>query len=202
MIRRRQVTEDVLPAVPKRAQAFAYRPYSTLCMEEMGEYCSSSESDEEDCAKIIGRRKLSAEESDRRQMLRLQANAAYARIREARRLVDDQRYEYFCDVVYECQRGFNFLGKANFSTKLLHPMDPAPWSDATMQLTVANVHSFQLPDPSWEWVSPRWLIDMTLDVDEDGWQYSSRFASSDWHAQHSASRSFVRRRRWLRLRRR
>ncbi|KAJ2799133.1 hypothetical protein H4R20_004551, partial [Coemansia guatemalensis] len=81
-------------------------------------------------------------------------------------------------------------------------MDPAPWSDATMRLTVANVHSFQVPDPSWEWVSPRWLIDMTLDVDEDGWQYSSRFASTSWHAQHSASRSFVRRRRWLRLRRR
>ncbi|KAJ2609582.1 hypothetical protein H4S08_003986 [Coemansia sp. RSA 1365] len=165
----------------------------------MGEYSSESE---EDSTKIVGRRKQSTVENDRRQMLRLQANAAYSRIRDARRLVDDLCYEYFCDVVYECQRGFNFLGKANFSTKLLHPMDPAPWSDATMQLTVANVHSFQLPDPSWEWVSPRWLIDMTLDVDEDGWQYSSRFASSDWHAQHSASRSFVRRRRWLRLRRR
>ncbi|KAJ2775009.1 hypothetical protein IWQ56_000306 [Coemansia nantahalensis] len=82
-------------------------------------------------------------------------------------------------------------------------MDPPPWCDAAMRLTLPNVHSFQLPDPSWEWVSPRWLIDMTLDVDDDGWQYASRFAASTtWHSRHSASRSFVRRRRWLRLRRR
>ncbi|KAI8319453.1 hypothetical protein GQ54DRAFT_241243, partial [Martensiomyces pterosporus] len=52
---------------------------------------------------------------------------------------DDQRYEYACDAVFECQRG-------------LHPMDPPPWCDATMKLTLANVHSYQLPDPSWQWV--------------------------------------------------
>ncbi|KAJ1730701.1 hypothetical protein LPJ61_002878, partial [Coemansia biformis] len=85
----------------------------------------------------------------------------------------------------------------------LHPMDPPPWCDPAMRLTLPNVHSFQLPDPSWEWVSPRWLIDMTLDVDDDGWQYASRFsATTAWHGHASASRSFVRRRRWLRLRRR
>ncbi|KAJ2332141.1 hypothetical protein GGH92_009018, partial [Coemansia sp. RSA 2673] len=82
-------------------------------------------------------------------------------------------------------------------------MDPPPWCDARMELTLPNVHSFQLPDPSWQWVSPRWLIDMTQDVDEDGWQYASRFsASATWHGRHSAANSFVRRRRWLRLRRR
>ncbi|KAJ2554591.1 hypothetical protein IWW35_001187, partial [Coemansia sp. RSA 1878] len=82
-------------------------------------------------------------------------------------------------------------------------MDPPAWSDTTMKLTVANVHSFQVPDPSWTWVSPRWLIDMTLDVDDDGWQYASRFSqNAKWHSQFSAARSFVRRRRWLRLRRR
>ncbi|KAJ2466795.1 hypothetical protein GGI03_001916 [Coemansia sp. RSA 2337] len=81
-------------------------------------------------------------------------------------------------------------------------MDPPPWCDAQMELTLPNVHSFQLPDPSWQWVSPRWLIDMTQDVDEDGWQYASRFSSSaTWHGRHSAQ-GFVRRRRWLRLRRR
>ncbi|KAJ1944856.1 hypothetical protein GGF37_001995, partial [Kickxella alabastrina] len=125
-----------------------------------------------------------------------------ARLRDARKLVDDGRYEYACDVLFECQRGFNFLGKANFSTKLLHPMDPPPWCDPSMKLTLPNVHSFQLPDPSWEWVSPRWLIDMTLDVDEDGWQYATRFSNATWHGRHSAAKSFVRRRRWLRLRRR
>ncbi|ORX65511.1 hypothetical protein DL89DRAFT_100025 [Linderina pennispora] len=82
-------------------------------------------------------------------------------------------------------------------------MDPPPWSDVTMKLTLANVHSYQLPDPSWEWVSPRWLIDMTADVDEDGWQYATRFATkSRWRGRHSAAKSFVRRRRWVRLRRR
>ncbi|KAJ1811962.1 hypothetical protein LPJ75_003891, partial [Coemansia sp. RSA 2598] len=85
---------------------------------------------------------------------------------------------------------------------LLHPMDPPPWCDSSMKLTLPNVHSFQLPDPSWEWVSPRWLIDMTLDVDEDGWQYASKFSNASWHGRHSAAKSFVRRRRWLRLRRR
>ncbi|KAJ2025672.1 hypothetical protein IWW57_003303, partial [Coemansia sp. S610] len=84
----------------------------------------------------------------------------------------------------------------------LHPMDPPPWCDMRMELTLPNVHSFQLPDPSWHWVSPRWLIDMTQDVDEDGWQYASRFsAAATWHGRHSAQ-GFVRRRRWLRLRRR
>ncbi|KAJ1949133.1 hypothetical protein FBU59_001280 [Linderina macrospora] len=82
-------------------------------------------------------------------------------------------------------------------------MDPPPWSDGAMKLTVPNVHSFQLPDPSWSWVSPRWLIDMTTDVDEDGWQYATRFAArSRWRGRHSAAKSFVRRRRWVRLRRR
>ncbi|KAJ1861536.1 hypothetical protein LPJ73_000997 [Coemansia sp. RSA 2703] len=118
-------------------------------------------------------------------MAAMQSRAMQARIREAKRLVNDCRYEYACDVLIE-----------------LHPMDPPPWCDQTMKLTLPNVHSFQLPDPSWEWVSPRWLIDMTQDVDEDGWQYASKFSNSSWHGRHSAAKSFVRRRRWLRLRRR
>ncbi|KAJ2574673.1 hypothetical protein GGH19_003626 [Coemansia sp. RSA 1807] len=195
MIRRKD-THEILPSTPTHTQAFAYRPYSSFAQPE----CDSS-SDEEG-ARIVERRVPQAE-CDRRQLAKLHASAAYTRIKEARRLVDDHRFEYACDVVYESQRGFNFLGKANFSTKLLHPMDPPAWSDTTMKLTVANVHSFQVPDPSWTWVSPRWLIDMTLDVDDDGWQYASRFSqNAKWHSQFSAARSFVRRRRWLRLRRR
>ncbi|KAJ2159066.1 hypothetical protein GGF46_003303 [Coemansia sp. RSA 552] len=195
MIRRKKATEAILPDVPH--PAFAYRPYRGGL--ELGEDLSSSDDETGSVARVVERRGT----GDHRELARQHARSAYGRIREARRLVDDSRFEYACDVVFECQRGFNFLGKASFSTKLLHPMDPPPWSDATMKLTVANVHSFQLVDPSWEWVSPRWLIDMTLDVDEDGWQYSSRFSgSSQWHSNHAAAKSFVRRRRWLRLRRR
>ncbi|KAJ2862218.1 hypothetical protein GGH94_004404 [Coemansia aciculifera] len=208
MIRRKDITQGLLPEVPTRALAFAYRPYVTaavgatrhsnsLLLDPLRAPSPDSDSDS-DCsttpnARIVG---------DRQVMAQMHAQAVLARVREAKRLVDDERFEYACDVVLECQRGFNFLGKANFSTKLLHPMDPPPWCDAQMELTLPNVHSFQLPDPSWQWVSPRWLIDMTQDVDEDGWQYASRFsASATWHGRHSAQ-GFVRRRRWLRLRRR
>ncbi|KAJ2671478.1 hypothetical protein GGI25_005492 [Coemansia spiralis] len=191
---------DILPEVPAKTQAFAYQPY-------VKDTWSSSDSEnsigESRCPRAPSARIVrGTAEGDRERMAQLHASSVTARIRQARSLLDDERFEYSCDVVYECQRGFNFLGKANFSTKLLHPMDPPPWCDASMKLTLPNVHSFQLPDPLWHWVSPRWLIDMTLDVDEDGWQYAARFSQSGWHGRHSATRSFVRRRRWLRLRRR
>ncbi|KAJ2599895.1 hypothetical protein H4R99_003538 [Coemansia sp. RSA 1722] len=187
------------------------KPPAAKLVDDSDSSCSasrSSSSDGSSCdrpaaplnARIISRQ-IDAE-SDRHRMASMHAKSMYARIKEAKRLIDDCRYEYACDVLYECQRGFNFLGKANFSTKLLHLKDPPPWCDTSMKLTLPNVHSFQLPDPSWEWVSPRWLIDMTLDVDEDGWQYATKFSSASWHGRHSAAKSFVRRRRWLRLRRR
>ncbi|KAJ2898956.1 hypothetical protein IWW38_001175, partial [Coemansia aciculifera] len=222
MIQRKDVTQGVLPQVPARTLAFAYRPYATgattissallhdhqppqqlkslLFDLQRPRADSSSSCDSDDDDDVAGARIVV---SDRQLMAQLHAQAVLARVKEAKRLVDDERFEYACDVVLECQRGFNFLGKANFSAKLLHPMDPPPWCDSQMQLTLATVHSFQLPDPSWHWVSPRWLIDMTQEVDEDGWQYASRFSSStSWHGRQSAATSFVRRRRWLRLRRR
>ncbi|KAJ2744029.1 hypothetical protein GGI20_003300 [Coemansia sp. BCRC 34301] len=55
---------------------------------------------------------------DRQMMAQMHKQAVLKRVWEAKRLVDDERFEYACDVVLECQRGFNFLGKANFSTKL------------------------------------------------------------------------------------
>ncbi|KAJ2718763.1 hypothetical protein GGI07_005602 [Coemansia sp. Benny D115] len=175
---------------------------STLDMPQ-GRACGKCHSPADSAKKSASQqRAVSKESSDRQQMALMHAKSMHARVKEAKLLVDDARYEYSCDVLFECQRGFNFLGKANFSTKLLHPMDPPPWCDPTMKLTLPNVHSFQLPDPSWQWVSPRWLIDMTMDVDEDGWQYASRFSNASWHGRNSAAKSFVRRRRWLRLRRR
>ncbi|KAJ1868857.1 hypothetical protein LPJ55_005732 [Coemansia sp. RSA 990] len=188
MIRRKEIVEEILPPIPNKVRAFAYRPYPSSFITQQKQI--EDDSDDDTGVQIIERRVVPSAKKDRQQMAKLHASAAYARIQEARRLVDDNHYEYACDVIYECQRG------------RLHPMDPPAWCDTTMKLAVANVHSFQVPDPSWQWVSPRWLIDMTLDVDEDGWQYSSRFSNSSWHSRFSAAKSFVRRRRWLRLRRR
>ncbi|KAJ1769434.1 hypothetical protein LPJ74_004040 [Coemansia sp. RSA 1843] len=191
-----------MPSIlPSKTKAFAYRPYMTTSeathLNSQYDWDNNDSDDSNDKtpnARIVGRPPIAVQtaqslDNDRAQMAQLHAGAMTARIREAKRILDDVKFEYSCDVLYECQRG-------------LHPMDPPPWCDSSMKLTLPNVHSFQLPDPSWQWVSPRWLIDMTLDVDDDGWQYSSRFGQPVWHGRHSATRSFVRRRRWLRLRRR
>lgn len=46
------------------------------------------------------------------------------------------------------------------------------------------------------------MVDMTEDVDEAGWQYSVKFHGAVWHGNYKHFRSFVRRRRWIRLRHR
>ncbi|CAG8586500.1 3918_t:CDS:2, partial [Dentiscutata heterogama] len=51
-------------------------------------------------------------------------------------------------------------------------------------------------------VHKEWLIDMSGDVDEEGWEYAPDFHCSCWHGCYKPLRSFVRRRRWIRLRRR
>ncbi|CAJ0915271.1 5235_t:CDS:10 [Entrophospora sp. SA101] len=58
------------------------------------------------------------------------------------------------EVLYENQRGYS-------------PMD---------------IYTFQLPDPTWEWVNKEWLIDMSGDVDQEGWEYSIAFNFNRWHA--------------------
>jgi hypothetical protein len=64
-----------------------------------------------------------------------------------------------------------------------------------------NITNAQVPDPSWEWSWKTWYVDMSYDVDEEGWQYSFSFASRfSWHGTHPWFHSFVRRRRWLRQR--
>ncbi|CAO3585068.1 unnamed protein product [Absidia cylindrospora] len=71
-----------------------------------------------------------------------------------------------------------------------------------MKYTPMNPTTYQLPDPTWEWVSKEWMVDMTEDVDEAGWQYSVKFHGAVWHGNYKHFRSFVRRRRWIRLRHR
>ncbi|KAI9279187.1 hypothetical protein BY458DRAFT_584984 [Sporodiniella umbellata] len=112
---------------------------------------------------------------------------------------DPQIDEYVYDILYECQRGSLSVG---YSSKTLLQFDPNPWCDADMKFTPMNTANYQLPDPTWQWVSKDWMIDMTEDVDEVGWQYSLKFHGADWHGNYKHFRSFVRRRRWIRLRHR
>ncbi|GAN00981.1 conserved hypothetical protein [Mucor ambiguus] len=112
---------------------------------------------------------------------------------------DHKCEEYAYDVLFECQRGSLAVG---YSSKTLLQFDPNPWCDADMRFTPMNIENYQLPDPTWQWVSKDWMIDMTEDVDEAGWQYALKFHGAVWHGNYKHFRSFVRRRRWIRLRHR
>ena len=80
------------------------------------------------------------------------------------------------DVLYENERGALLFGvHKQFSKYMLSALDPSPWSDADGANTALDPSTKQLPDPTWEWVHPEWLVDMTGETDEDGWQYSGSF---------------------------
>jgi hypothetical protein len=106
------------------------------------------------------------------------------------------------DVLYENQRGWFVFGIPLFSSKALwnFRIDPAPWVDSKFRPSAVNITNAQVPDPSWVWDWKSWYVDMSLDVDEEGWQYSLLFKGSPWHGNHPWFHSFVRRRRWLRKR--
>ncbi|KAJ2847365.1 hypothetical protein IWW36_003890 [Coemansia brasiliensis] len=111
MIRRKEIVEDILPPIPNKARAFAYRPYPSSFITQQKQQQQPDE-DDDSCdeyddtgVRIVERRVVPSAKKDRQQMAKLHASAAYARIQEARRLVDDSHYEYACDVIYECQRG-------------------------------------------------------------------------------------------------
>lgn len=107
------------------------------------------------------------------------------------------------DILYENQRGLFFFGIPKYSSSSLLPSDPRPWQNAQFRTSPVDIRSAQVPDPSWEWVWKSWYVDMSRDVDEDGWEYSFQFAGNfAWHGNHPWFHSFVRRRRWLRMRRR
>ncbi|KAL9053722.1 MAG: hypothetical protein Q9162_004596 [Coniocarpon cinnabarinum] len=106
------------------------------------------------------------------------------------------------DILYENQRGAWFFGLPLFSSASLLNFDPAPWCNAHGKPSPVNVTNAQTPDPSWQWAWPTWYVDMSADVDEEGWQYSLGFRKGRaWHGTHPWFHSFVRRRRWVRMRR-
>jgi hypothetical protein len=84
------------------------------------------------------------------------------------------------DVLYENQRGWFVFGIPLFSSKALwnFRIDPAPWVDAQCKPSAVNITNAQVPDPSWAWDWKSWYVDMSLDVDEEGWQYSLLFKGS------------------------
>jgi hypothetical protein len=106
------------------------------------------------------------------------------------------------DVLYENQRGWFVFGIPLFSSKALwnFKIDPAPWVDSKFKPSAVDITNAQVPDPSWRWDWKSWYVDMSMDVDEEGWQYSLLFKGSAWHGNHPWFHCFVRRRRWLRKR--
>ncbi|KAI9881456.1 MAG: hypothetical protein M1830_000018 [Pleopsidium flavum] len=109
--------------------------------------------------------------------------------------------DYVVDILYENQRGSFWCGIPLYSHKSLLNFDPSPWQSAFFKDSPVNITNAQVPDPSWEWAWKSWYVDMSQDVDEEGWQYSFSFRQGfAWHGTHPWFHSFCRRRRWLRKR--
>ncbi|KAL8783097.1 MAG: hypothetical protein Q9213_004854 [Squamulea squamosa] len=105
------------------------------------------------------------------------------------------------DVLYENQRGWFLFGMPLYSANSLLNLDPAAWQTSTFHDSPVNITNAQVPDPSWEWAWKTWYVDMSHDVDEEGWEYSFSFQPRfAWHGSHPWFHSFARRRRWLRKR--
>jgi hypothetical protein len=118
-----------------------------------------------------------------------------------------QEKDTVVDVLYENQRGIFFFGVPKYSSSSLLPTDPKPWQNADFRTSPVDIRNAQVPDPSWEWAWKSWYVDMSRDVDEEGWEYSFAFVGHGgrafaWHGTHPWFHSFVRRRRWLRVRKR
>lgn len=113
----------------------------------------------------------------------------------------DEEGDTVLDVLYENQRGSWFFGKPLFSSNSLLNFDSASWTDSLHHPSPVDITNAQLPDPSWHWCWNRWYVDMSADVDEQGWQYSFMFQNRFlWHGTHPWFHSFVRRRKWVRKR--
>lgn len=89
---------------------------------------------------------------------------------------------------------------ALFSSKALGNLDPPAWTNYAHKASPTDIHTAQVPDPSWEWAWPEWKINLEDGVDEDGWEYSFMFSRKfSWHKARWWN-SFVRRRAWIRKR--
>ncbi|EME46675.1 hypothetical protein DOTSEDRAFT_43144 [Dothistroma septosporum NZE10] len=134
-------------------------------------------------------------------------NKALAYLKRKRTLGTGDEEDTIVDVLYENQRGMFLFGIPKYSSNSLLPSDPRPWQNGHFRTSAVDIRNAQVPDPSWEWAWKSWYVDMSRDVDEEGWEYSFAFvgragATFAWHGNHPWFHSFVRRRRWLRMRKR
>jgi hypothetical protein len=105
------------------------------------------------------------------------------------------------DILYENQRGWFCSGIPYYSSRSLLPIDPPAWVNRNYKPSAVDITNAQVPDPSWQWLWKSWYVDMSNDVDEEGWQYSFSFGRKfGWHGTHTWFHSYVRRRLWVRLR--
>lgn len=125
------------------------------------------------------------------------------------------------DILYENERGGFCCGVGLFSGAALGGLDPTPWSELYLRIVTlsgelrltkyfpanayhnpspTDIHTAQVPDPSWEWVWPEWRINEQDGLDEGGWDYAFAFQKAfSWHGPKWWN-SFVRRRAWIRKR--
>lgn len=114
--------------------------------------------------------------------------------------------------LYENQRGWTILSTPYYSSATLLPLDPAAFTvslpagsprAAEHPRTVQDKDQYQLPDPTWKWVSKWWMIDMRSDgaVQWDGFEYNWFFRRGRWRPRVGplSAGGYVRRRRWVRL---
>ncbi|KAB8301052.1 hypothetical protein EYC80_002974 [Monilinia laxa] len=104
------------------------------------------------------------------------------------------------DILYQNERGLILCGLHMFSGQALGNLDPAPWTNIANKTSATNTSNAQVPDPSWEWAWPEWIVNHDDGVDDEGWEYSFAFSKKwSWHNAKWYS-SFVRRRVWIRKR--
>lgn len=102
----------------------------------------------------------------------------------AEEALQNTREKYEWDVLYENQRGIFLFGVPKFSARTLMQWDPSPWTNQYFENSPYNIVNAQLPDPTWEWIYPEFLIDMSGDVDDQGWQYSGDFGRNPFARLH------------------